>query len=327
MAKVIDLVKDKGFDTSIGIVEEIQKVNPELAFFDARTIAGTQFKTLVMISDPVTGFREINNGIDASDEGYDLRTFDLAIVAGLCQRDKAVFDADPTGKDAALKRAALATLRSGMKTLSGAVWYGDSTSKFSGVAGLVKASLVIDAGGSTANGTSSVYAVGNDVMDGCGLVFNENSGLISTAELVWQLGKMLGQNNKEVPCYWTDLTSWAGFSCVNANRMGRIANLEKTAGKSLTDEHLADLETAYKKANDGMLPSAYFVSYDQLRALQKSRGAKVYVGPRDSKEVTAAVPTEYNGVPIIGTPNIKDTEAVWTEPEEESSSSSSSSGS
>lgn len=311
MAKLIDLVKGAYADATVGIVDEVVKEVPEVAFFDARLVKGTQFKTLARTSLPTTGFRTLGNGIDASESGYGLKTFDLGILSGLVQVDKAqVLGDSMRSNEEALSDEAIAMVISGMKTLAGKVWYGGKAGAeaFDGVAALCDDSLVVDAGDSTANSCSSVYAVGNDARKACGLVFSENSGFFLNGELDFKEGKMLGANNKEVPCYWTDLTGYAGFSAVNAKKMARLANLGASS-HTLTDALLAKLVAAYRKAN-GSVPDALFASYDQLTALQVARAATT-VAPRERGSVAAEWPTDFQGIPLIASNAISDTEAVW----------------
>ena len=108
MATLAEIVTGKGYDASQGIIEEVSKLVPELDKFDSVLIPGTTFQSVAQTSDPTTGFRTAGNGIDASDEGYRLDDFALGILAGLCQRDKAVFDADVRGREAAFDAEAAA---------------------------------------------------------------------------------------------------------------------------------------------------------------------------------------------------------------------------
>ena len=313
MATLAEIVTGKGYDASQGIIEEVSKLVPELDKFDSVLIPGTTFQSVAQTSDPTTGFRTAGNGIDASDEGYRLDDFALGILAGLCQRDKAVFDADVRGREAALRAAAVSMVRSGMKTLAGKVWYGAKAGaeKFNGCAALVKAALVVDAGNSTANKSSSAYAVGIGE-DKCHLVFNEKSALLTRAELEWKEGIMAGANEKPVPSYWTDLTGWAGFACRNANAIARIANLGSGSGNKLTDDMLAELVSKYAEKNDGQNPDAIFCTFAQRLFLQKSRGTTVRTGAGSSLAISAGVPLEYAGIPIIATNSLSDDEAVWS---------------
>ncbi len=314
MATLRELVTGKGYDASQGIIEEVSNLVPELNFFDAHLIPGTSFQSVVQTSDPTTGFRAVGAGIDSSDEGYRLDTFNLGILAGLVQRDKAAFDADVRGRDAALAAAATALVRSAMKTLAGKVWYGASTGseKFSGASALVKAALTIDAGGVAADGASglsSAYAVGKG-LDRCHLVFCESSPLLNSSELVWKEGTMTGSNSKSVPSYWTDLTCWAGFACRNQNAIARIANLNGT--KPLTDTLLAELVSKYAEMNDGANPDAIFCTFAQRLELQKSRGVNFSTGRAGNLVVPAGVPLEYAGIPIIATGSLAATEDAYS---------------
>lgn len=299
MSTLAELVAGRGFDASQGIVDEVSKLVPELAFFDSLLIPGTTFQGVSQTSDPTTGFRDVGAGIESSDEGYALKDFSLGILAGLVQRDKAAFDADVRGRDAALAAAAVALVRSGMKTLASKVWYGakGGAEKFDGAAALVKPALVVNAGGA-GSACSSVYAVGRG-LDRCHLVFNESSALLNAGELEWKEGTMSGSNSKAVPSYWTDLTCWAGFACRNSNAIARISCLD--ASKTLTDDLLAELVSKYAEANDGMNPDGIFCTFAQRLALQKSRGTTVRTSARSSIEVSAAVPLEYDGIPIYAT--------------------------
>lgn len=309
MSTLRELVAGRGFDASQGIVDEVSKLVPELAFFDSVLIPGTSFQGVSQISDPTTGFRAVGAGVDASDEGYRLDTYNLGILAGLVQRDKAAFDADVRGRDEALAAAAVALVRSGMKTLAGKVWYGATSGdeKFNGAAALVRDALVVNAGG-TGSGLSSVYAVGRGA-DRCHLVFNENSPLLNAGELEWKEGTM-AVSGKSVPTYWTDLTCWAGFACRNSNAIARVANLG--AANPLTDELLAELVAKYAEANDGLNPDGIFCTFAQRLALQKSRGTTVRTSARSSFEITASVPLEYDGIPIFATNALAASETAWS---------------
>ena len=311
MSTLRELVTGRGYEASQGIIDEVSKTVPEIENFTSLLIPGTTFQSVSLISDPTTGFRTVGNGIDASDEGYALRTYALGILAGLCQRDKAAVDADIRGRDATMRAAAISLIRSGMKSLASKVWYGDKSSaeNFDGCAALVKAALVVNAGGSTASQMASAFAVG-DGEEACHLVFNENSPLLTRSELEWKEGIMTGANSKPVPSYWTDLTGWSGFACRNSNAIARIANLDGST-HSLTDNMLADLVAAYQEANDGQNPSRIYTTFKQRLALQKSRGTVVRTSPRSSIEVTAAIPTDYEGIPIIATTALVNTEAVY----------------
>ena len=315
MATLRELVTGKGWDATQGIIEEVSKLVPELNFFDAKIIQGTTFQGLKLTSLPTTGFRAIGKGIDASDEGYSLANYTCALLAGLVQRDKAAFTADPRGADEAKAAAAIATIRSAMKTLAAAIWYGDGSGAsgadiFPGVAAACDSSLVVKAGGSTASKQTSVFLVGNDANEQCGLYFGEDSELLGKSELEWHEGLMTGSNSKQVPALWTSLDSWAGFGVRQKYAVGRICNLSTTDSKTLTDALLAEAVSLYQEKNDGVPPKAIFAPFEQVRALRVSRSAKVYDLPGHGGENIAGAVVDFDGIPIVGTSNISLTEAV-----------------
>lgn len=315
MATLRELVTGKGWDATQGIVEEVSKLVPEINFFDAKLIQGTTFQGLKQTSLPTTGFRGIGKGIDASDEGYTLTTFTCALLSGFVQRDIAAFSADLRGSDAAKAAAAVATIRSAMKTLAAAIWYGDGSGAsganlFPGVAASVKAALTIKAGGSTASVQTSAYLVGNDAETECGLYFGEDSELLGKTELEWYKSVVTGSNSKPYTALCTNLDSWAGFGIRNSNAVARIANLSTTDSKTLTDALLADAVSLYQEKNDGVSPKAIFAPYEQVRALRISRSAKVYDLPGHGGENVAGAVVDFDGIPIIATNNISLTEAV-----------------
>lgn len=315
MATLREIVTGKGWDATQGIIEEVSKLVPELDFFDAKIIQGTTFQGLKLTSLPTTGFRGIGKGLDASDEGYSLATYTCALLAGLVQRDKAAFTADPRGADEAKAAAAIATIRSAMKTLAAAIWYGDGSGAsganiFPGVAAACDSSLVVKAGGSTASAQTSVYLVGNDANEQCGLYFGEDSELLGKSELEWHEGLMTGTNSKPVPALWTSLDSWAGFGVRQKYAVGRICNLSATDSKNLTDALLAEAVSLYQEKNDGLKPAAIFAPFAQIRKLRVSRSANVYYTPGHTGENIAGPVEDFDGIPIIGTSNISLTEAV-----------------
>lgn len=316
MATLREIVTGKGWDATQGIIEEVSKLVPELNFFDAKIIQGTTFQGVKLTSLPTTGFRAIGTGVDASDEGYSLATYTCALLSGLVKRDIAAFTADVRGADAAKAAAAIATIRSAMKTLATAIWYGDGSGAnnsniFPGVAAAAgTASNVLKAGGSTASKQTSVFLVGNDAEEECGLYFGEDSELLGKSELEWFKTTATGSNNKSYTALCANLDCWAGFGVRNANSVFRIANLSTTDSKTLSDALLAEAVSLYQEKNDGVAPKAIFAPFEQVRALRVSRSAKVYDLPGHGGENIAGAVVDFDGIPIIGTSNISLTEAV-----------------
>lgn len=322
MNTVFDILKNgNAADSRVGVVEEALKSVPELLWFAAGLVKGTEFQSVARTALPSTGFRTANTGVDASGSTYALKTFKMAILASLVTMDKAVADADFQGKEAALAREVLGITNSAFQTLARAIWYAtQAVEGFNGAEALC--SNVIDLGGTTANGTMSVYAVGNGFENGCSVIFNESAGIISGNEIEFKEGLITGTNSKQLMGYIGDLTSWAGFACTNGNRIARVKNIDvKTtvSGKYLTDAVLADLVQAYEEKN-GVRPDALWMPYAARAELQASRAAAIRTAAGGKGTAYAGTPTDFEGIPIYGTPFLSKTEG-----KEESSSSSSSS--
>lgn len=323
MNTVIDILKNgNAADSRVGVVEEALKSVPEIGWFAAATVKGTEFQSVYRKAIPETGFRTAGNGTDASGSTYDLRTFKMAILASLVKLDKAVADADFQGKDAALAREVLGVTNSGFQTLARAIWYAKEAAEgFDGAEAI--ASNVIDVGGTTANGTMSVYAVGNSFENGCSVIFNESAGILTPDAVEFKEGLILGANNKELMGYVADLTSWAGFACTNGNKLARAKNIDvksTASGKYLDDGILAELVQEYEIKN-GVRPDALWMPYAARAELQNSRKNAIRVSAQIQGTVYAGTPADFEGIPIFGTPFLKTDEGK----EEESSSSSSSS--
>lgn len=314
MNTIYDILKNgNAADARVGVVEEAVAQVPELRVMDAGLVKGTQFQTVSRTALPATGWRAANAGVDASGSTYALRGHNLAILAGLVKLDKAVADADFEGKEAALDREVRGVTLSAFQTLARAMYYAtEATEGFDGAAALVKSANVVKAGSVAETETHmSVYAVGNSFRDGCGFAFNESSGLISPDEIIFKEGLITGSNSKQLMGYIADLTTWAGFSVTNANRIARLCNLDAgSTGATLTDALLADLVTAYRDSNGGLMPSFIFMPFAAQRQLQNARSTQIRVGTRSAIETYAAIPADYEGIPILGTGALTKTEAL-----------------
>ena len=314
MNTIYDILKNgNAADARVGVVEEAVAQVPELRVMDAGLVKGTQFQTVSRTALPATGWRAANAGVDASGSTYALRTHNLAILAGLVKLDKAVADADFEGKEAALDREVRGVTLSAFQTLAHAMYYATVASEgFDGAAALCDAGSLVKAGSVAETSTHmSVYAIGNSFRDGCGFAFNESSGLISPDEIIFKEGLITGSNSKELMGYVADLTTWAGFSVTNAKRVARLCNLDSgTSGATLTDSLLADLVEAYRTANGGLMPSFLFMPFTAQRQLQAARSSQIRVDTRRAIETYAAIPTDYEGIPILGTGALDKTEAL-----------------
>lgn len=306
MNNVIDILKNgAAADSTIGVVEEAIKTAPEVAFFGAKLVKGSQFQSLARTGIAEASFRAAGAGTDGQGSTYALRTFKMAILDCLFKRDKAVIDADFEGKAKALVREAAGMVAGAFLRLGKAVWNATEASEgFDGAAVLCKASNVIDAGGTGAK-TYSVYAVGNDVANGCGLTFEEGKGIFGEGDIEFKEGLIMGSNEKELMGYIADLSTWAGFACTNENKIARLKKISPKGtegGTFLDDDLLGDLVDQFVDANNGVRPDALFMPFQLRSQLRKSRKLTIQTSAGDKSMAYPSTPADFDGIPIIGTP-------------------------
>lgn len=332
MAKIIDIIKNAGeVDVTAGIVEEVVKAVPEIQFFDAATIRGTTVSTLARTSLPTVAFRSIGDPVSASRSAFAKRTAELKMLSGRAEISDAEITANPLmTKDEQCVDEAVATLTAAFKALARQLWYGTGADAkgFAGADALVDAAMVTKAGaGDAADTNTSVWFVGNDAKTECGLLFSENSKLLSATDVEFRHGDIaiktkqkktvaVGDSSAEVefeavtgvePGWIGDLTSWAAFHLANKHRLARLCNVTATTG--LTDGMLRDCIEAYAQLNDGVMPKAIFMSYGARKMLRKSRTLTLAIKNGANAVVEAPTVVDVDGIPVIATNALLDTEA------------------
>jgi hypothetical protein len=308
MAKLIDLVSTAA--ASKEIFEAVSNVVPEIGFFDSRKIAGTSFQTNVRITKPTAGFRAVGTGVVPSVSGYELKTFNMKVLSGVVTVDKAAAEGDIRGRDKMLADEAIGQIASASRALAQQIWEGSDPAGFTGARQLVKASNVVDVEGTTANTGSAVFAVGNNVEDACGLNFSQDSKLLNVEELEWFEQLIAQEGGKVLPSFWTDLSSFCGFSCMDPNKIAMAKNITADEGKGCTDDVLAEVLEKYMEANSGVKPDAFWMSWRSARQLRRSRGLSLETLDGSFITKTAGVPTDFGGIPIYITSAISDTAAI-----------------
>jgi hypothetical protein len=319
MSKVnlLDIAKLNGNDAVVGLIEENLKYAPEMEVIPARTIRGTTYKTGIRTGLPTVGFRGANEGVTPSKSTFRDALISCYILDAQIKADKAVADAFEDGADAWKAIEASGVAKAAMQKIGAQIFYGVTTDA-KGFPGLKAAltfgastlagdALTINAAGTTATTASSVYAVKFGVQD-VQLIFGQNQSL-DLGE--WRVQSVPDDNDatKQLTAYVNGLTGWAGLQIGNENCARRIANLTADSGKGLTDTLLAQLMGTFPV---GYRPDALFMSRRSRTQLQISRtvvlqgNAKV----RADQPNIAPVPTEYEGVPIIATDSILNTDAI-----------------
>lgn len=313
-ATLLDIAKLNNNDKLVGLIEENLTYAPELNYFPARTIKGTTFNTVVRTGFPTVGFRAANAGFTPSKSTFDKRQVQCFIFGGVIQVDKAVAKAYEDGPEAWEAIESMGVAKQAMISLGSQCWYGTSADSagYPGIkAAVAKGSTIaVDATGTTANTASSVYAVKFGTQN-VTLVVGDG-GIMTLSPFTDQQIVDPNASTKFIPSRVADMSSWVGLQVGNVNCAGRILNLTEDAGKGLTDLLLAKLISQFPV---GFTPDAFFMSRRSRRELQDSRTVTIFGGPGSTKpggniSKQAPTPSEYEGIPIVATDSILNTDAV-----------------
>lgn len=307
---LLDLTKARGYDRSVGLIESVTTAAPELATIPGRIIPGTSYKTLDRNALPATGFTNANEGIANSKSGFAVKTVECYIFRGAINADKAIADAWDGGRAEYQALESGGVARSAGIEIGKQVWYGTSANGkgFPGAQSMVLAAQTYDATGSTANTGSSVYGLKLGPQY-CQMIYGGNQTL---ALAPFREQSVFDGSGGQYAAYVSELTAWVGLQAVHPNAIGRIKNLTAQAGKGLTDAVIANWLATFPV---GFAPDVIFMSRRSRLQLQLSRsvvlngdGKAGTVG--SAMGLTAPIPTEAFGIPIVCTDNILDTEAI-----------------
>lgn len=297
-ATLLDIAKLNGNDAVVGLIEENLTNAPELSVIPARTIRGTSYRTMIRTSNPAVAFRHANDPQTPGKSEFINRLVECFILGSNIVCDKAVADAYEDGADAWKAIEASGVMKQALIEIGQQIFYGVAvdTKGFPGLQAMVDASMVLDAGGTTASTASSVYGVkfGPQAVQ---LVFGANAA--------FQLSAWSEQLISNVNSYVAPMASWVGLQAVNKNTVIRVRDITADSGKGCTDSLLAE---ALSLAPVGMVPDAWFMNRRSRLQLQRSRSATTN---NDSNPLKfAPTPTESNGIPIICTDSLVNTEAL-----------------
>jgi hypothetical protein len=309
---LIDIAQSTGSDGIAGLIEEVVKFVPEINAGAARTIKGIQFKTTVRTALPQTGFRAANQGGQAGKSVFEQRLYDCYITDTPWLADKAVADAHEDGSAAYIAAEAKAIMLSQMIMLGKQFYYGLDPANTGlcdalGFPGLNiqydAANMTIDAGGSTPNGATSVYFItwGDD---GCQWLYGNGTNPLQLTDVKQIVLPDPNNANALITYYHQQLLAWVGMKLGSKKRVVRIKNITQQAGHTLTD---ALLTKAYALFPVGYTPDVCLMSRQSQSQLVQSRQA---VNPTAFVGDVPTVITDFNGVPIMRTDSIQNTEAI-----------------
>lgn len=315
MAKLnlLDVAKLNSDDRMIGLIEENLTFAPEISFFPAEQIEGTEYRTIKRTGFPTVAFRSVNQGVVPSKSSFEEQLHQCYVLSGRIECDVAAQAALKGGMARYEMIEASGVVRASMIKLGSQIWYG-TTSDAKGFPGLKAITpkdaticpAVYDATGTTATTASSVYGVKFSTQD---------VNIITGNNATFNLGAFrdesiidAGGTNK-LPGRVADLMAWVGLQVGNINCVGRICNLTADSGKGLTD---AVLSQWLEKFPVGYMPDEIWMSRRSRGQLQRSCTVTLFGqgAGRPSQPNIAPIPTEYDGIPIRVTDSILNTDAI-----------------
>lgn len=298
---MLDVAKINGSDAAVGLIEENIDICPEAKLFPARTIAGTSYKTLHRTALPSTQFRAVNEGVETTKSTYINKLVECFYLDGKMEIDVAAAQADDQGEDHAKALEADGHAAAAMIHLGKQVWYGVSNDAkgFPGAQAIVDSAYTLDAGGTTAGTGSSVYGVRVGEKHGS-MIFGRNS-VLNIGE--WRQQRIT-RSSKELDAWINALQGWVGFQWVNKDSVCRLKDATADSGKTVTDALLAQLLSQLKWA-----PDYWFMTRRSRYQIQASRAAGSNTSG-NSGQPMGPLPTESNGIPIIVTDALTNTETL-----------------
>lgn len=280
-----------------GIIEEALASAPELRVAAARTIPGTNYRTVIRTGLPSIGFRDANEGVDTSLSTFENRPCQCYILAARVEVDQAIADAYVDGPSAYQAIESVGVMEAAYRKAGFQFYYGVDADG-AGFPGLVASydedNMTVDAE-ATANKTS-VWFVKFGERD-VQFVFGERT-VLQVSD--WRVESLADAEGKKFPGYVSDLTTWIGLQIVNKNSAVRIKSVGTATATTMNDDLAFE---ALSKFPVGVKPDFCFMNRRSLEQLRKSR-----------TNVTSAtgvptIPDSVAGIPIVVTDSLVNTEA------------------
>ena len=307
-----DIVKLNDMNLADIDVSDLLQGAPFLAALAACEASnGTNHSYLKETSAPVVGFRAVNAGrFNSTDEDTKVEIA-LQILDGSFAVDKALADIyKKGGAPAYLARRGKRSLKACFAGAEKQIFYGTGNDS-DGFVGLAQCSTVdaladtehvVDAGGTTVNGATSVWLVrSSDDDTGVSVVMGQD-GQIEIGDAV--VVKEKDGSGKSYAAYYVPILGWIGLQVGSAFDVVRIANITKQDGHTLDDDLLSKALELFPADKQ---PTHIAMHRKALGQLQRSRTAVNATGAQ------APRPTDYEGIPIITTDQLSNFgEAILT---------------
>jgi hypothetical protein len=309
---LLDVAKFNADDRLIPLIEENLNVAPEARLLPAMTIPGTTYDTLIRTNFPKPSFRAVNEGTDTVKSTYANKLVQCFYLDGQLEMDVAAARADARGETHALEMEASGIVQGALQKIGTQIWYGVNTTfggdakGFPGAVAVVDSSLVLDAGGTTDNTATSIYGLklGERFVN---LVFGQGN--------VFTLGQWRTQfvtrSSKEYEAWKNALNGYIGVQWVHKYAVGRIKKITADSGKTATDALIGQWLAKFPV---GLRPDVLFMSRRTAYQLQSARSATsiTNASPKGGTgmDIWAPQPESSNGIPIVITDSIVETETL-----------------
>lgn len=307
---LLDVAKLNADDKVIELIEENLTFAPEARLLPASTMKGTSYNTLVRTAYPQPTFRSINEGTETKKSTYENKRVEAFYLDGQLEMDEAAAQADEDGEQHALNLEASGMMMGSLTKLGTQLWYGigggGDAKGFPGAVEVVHSDLVSDAGGTTSTTGSSIYGLklGSQYVQfkfGLGQVFSLGE---------WRKQTMI-RSSKSLTCWLNSLSGYVGVQWVNKYAVGRLKDITADSTKTATD---ALIGTWLSKYPVGLKPDVLFMSRRSAMQLQTSRSATSITNSarkqQDGLDIWAPEPVSSNGIPIVVTDSLLDTETL-----------------
>jgi hypothetical protein len=308
---LVDLVARSNSDAEVGIIDEIGLYSPEVATFAARPKMGTSYNVTRKTAIPRGGFRQLNSGVPLEKttwvrEPKPLMIFDLQMAMD------EMAEAGDDGSLGELLAQQAADAAQGMAlTLGEQVWYGVNAdpSGFIGLGAQLATNGSVSA--STEANTTSAYLVYMG-LQGVHFVVGKN-GLMPFSG--WEKFPFTdgGLTRKQ---WHANMAGYIGLNVGSEQSVYRVQGIKAdNAARYMTDakgaELLAKVPSSRSQGlkNGGSQGLVWFMNKQAAYTLQLSRSAigNVAAG-RGGIPAFAPLPDECQGIPIIVTDMIRNTE-------------------
>lgn len=308
---LLDIAKASGVDAVVGLIDEVAISTPEVTGVDmrgnvvprvgaSRTIDGVSYETLVRIADPTVRFRDANEGVPGTKSRYENRIVSTYTLNPRWECDKAVADRHADGPEAYIAMEGAAQVRAGLHHIARQFYYGtgNDAKGFPGLAEVVDSTMVLDAGGTTAATGSSVWAVKFGPQN-VQWVWGRN-GALELAPV--RLESIEDTDGNRFDAYIESILAYPGLQVGNKYSVARIKDLTADSGKGLTDDLLAQLVDLFPTSVGE--PDVIFMTRRSRSQWRNSRTATNTTG------APAPLPTNYEGIPVLVTDAITNTETL-----------------